>query len=58
MKKGCLTVMQDSAILFIDKLLDTINNGYLMTESEFEQLSKDFTKFSYENYLKGVDNDS
>lgn len=47
--------MQDSAIVFINKLLDTINNDYLMSESEFNQLSKDFTEFSYEEYLKGIE---
>lgn len=55
MKKGYLILMQDSAIVFINKLLDTINNDYLMSESEFNQLSKDFTEFSYEEYLKGIE---
>jgi hypothetical protein len=48
--------MQDNTLAFIDKLLDTLNCGYVMTELEFNELSKDFTEFSYEDYLNGLKN--
>ena len=54
MKKGYLIRMQDNTLAFIDKLLDTLNGGYVMTELEFNELSKEFTEFSYEDYLNGL----
>lgn len=54
MKKGCLIRMPDRTLEFIDKLLDTLNGGYVMTELEFNELSKEFTEFSYEDYLNGL----
>jgi hypothetical protein len=46
--------MQDNTLRFIDKLLDTLNAGYVMSELEFNELGKDFTEFSYEDYLNGL----
>ncbi len=46
--------MQDNTLAFIDKLLDTLNAGYVMSELEFKELGKDFTEFSYEDYLNGL----
>jgi hypothetical protein len=46
--------MQDKTLLFLDRLLDTIKTGYVMSESEFNELSKEFTEFSYEDYLNGL----
>ena len=46
--------MPDRTLEFIDKLLDTLNGGYVMTELEFNELSKEFTEFSYEDYLNGL----
>lgn len=46
--------MPDRTLEFIDKLLDTLNCGYVMTELEFNELSKEFTEFSYEDYLNGL----
>ena len=46
--------MQDNTLCFIDKLLDTLNSGYVMSEPEFNELSKEFTEFSYEDYLNGL----
>ena len=54
MKKGYLIRMPDRTLEFIDKLLDTLNCGYVMTELEFNELSKEFTEFSYEDYLNGL----
>lgn len=48
--------MQDNTLRFIDKLLDTLNAGYVMSELEFNELGKDFTEFSYEDYLNGLKN--
>ena len=56
MKKGCSIHMQDNTLRFIDKLLDTLNAGYVMSELEFKELGKDFTEFSYEDYLNGLKN--
>lgn len=46
--------MPDRTLEFIDKLLDTLNGGYVMSELEFNELSKEFTEFSYEDYLNGL----
>lgn len=54
MKKGYLIRMPDRTLEFIDKLLDTLNGGYVMTEIEFNELSKEFTEFKYEDYINGL----
>ena len=46
--------MRDRTLLFLEKLLDTLKTDYVMSESEFNELSKEFTEFSYEDYLNGL----
>ena len=46
--------MQDNTLTFLDKLLDTLNTGYVMPEEEFNELGKEFTEFKYKDYLDGI----